>query len=56
MIEGASMAAKLTRNHLLTVRKRLEKELRKAPAGEANELLRSVLDQLEAESERGKSS
>lgn len=56
MIEGASMIAKLTRNHLLTVRRRFEKESRKAPSGEALGLLRNAVDQLEAESEEGESS
>jgi len=55
MIEGASMAAKLTRNHLQAVRKRFVKESRKVPSGKALTLLRRTVDQLEAESEHAKS-
>ena len=56
LIEGISIAAELTRNHLRTVREQFEKESRKVPSGDVLGLLRSVVDQLETESEQSKSS
>jgi hypothetical protein len=55
VVEGASMAAKLTANHLLTLQKRLEREFRKHPSGGALPLLRSAANQLDTESKSNSS-
>ena len=51
MVEGDSMAAKLTRNHLLKLRRRFEIGSRNASSGELLKSLRKAADQLETESE-----
>jgi hypothetical protein len=54
-VEGASMAAELTRAHLVTMRTRFEKECRNRPADHPLEILRRTFDHLETESDQRQS-